>query len=136
MLHLANDQPCNVDVVELKLGNIDLGSQYRNSHGTVPGSDMLAWSPRQRALYGPAYMSTIEQKPLASNGPGAVRGSPSRYLHYAVFDALAPSSKSIFGRRKRKKAVIYVGRGARSYGIIGDWIPRGLIGWMLGFNGS
>lgn len=134
MLHLANDQPCNVDVIELKLGNIDLGPQYRHSHGTVTGTDMLAWSPQQRALYGPAYMSSIEQKPVASNGPGAIRGSPARYLHYAIFDAIAPSPKSMLGPRKRKKAVVYVGRGARSYGIIGNCIPSGLVGLMLGFR--
>jgi NAD(P)-dependent dehydrogenase (short-subunit alcohol dehydrogenase family) len=133
LLQLSNGSPCNIDVVELKLGNIDLGTQYRG-HGQVPGTDILAWSPQQRALYGPSYMSSIEQRPVASTGPSAIRGSPARNLHYAIFDSLAPSPKSIFGKRKRKRSVVYVGRGARSYGIIGDWVPSCLVGWMLGLG--
>lgn len=136
LLQFPNGSPCNIDVVELKLGNIDLGPQCRSAHGQVAGTDILAWSPQQRALYGPSYMSIIEQRPVASAGPSAIRGSPARSLHYAVFDALAPAPKSIFGKKKRKKPVVYVGRGARTYGIIGDWVPSSLVGWMLGLGRS
>ncbi|KAL1988067.1 hypothetical protein VTN96DRAFT_1098 [Rasamsonia emersonii] len=134
LLQFSNGSPCNIDVVELKLGNIDLGPQYRSAHGQVAGTDILSWSPQQRALYGPSYMSSIEQRPVASAGPSAIRGSPARNLHYAIFDSLAPAPKSIFGKKKRKKPVVYVGRGARTYGIIGDWVPSSLVGWMLGLG--
>jgi hypothetical protein len=79
-------------------------------------------------------MSSIEQRPVAPNGPSAVKGSPVRDLHHAVFDSLAPGDRSIFGKKKRKKPVVYVGRGSRSYGIIGDWVPTTLVGWMLGYG--
>jgi hypothetical protein len=51
-----------------------------------------------------------------------------------VLDALEPASRNIFGRRAHKKAVLYVGRGARSYRLIGDWMPSGLVGLMMGYR--
>ncbi|KKK18770.1 hypothetical protein P175DRAFT_0455241 [Aspergillus ochraceoroseus IBT 24754] len=124
----------NVDVVELKLGNIDLGPQYRTPQGHIAGTEVLTWSVQQRELYGPQYLNSIEQRPVASAGPSMVRGSPARNLHYAVLDALEPSTKNIFGRKATKTPVLYVGRGARSYHIIGQWAPPGLVGWMLGLR--
>ncbi|PKX89712.1 DUF1776 domain-containing protein [Aspergillus novofumigatus IBT 16806] len=126
----------NIDVVELKLGNIDLGPQFRDAQSHVTGTEVLAWSAQQRSLYGPQYLSSIEQRPVASAGPSTVRGSPARTLHYAVLDALEPASKDIFGRKIPKKRVIYAGRGARSYSIIGEWVPAGLVGWMMGLRGG
>lgn len=126
----------NVDVVEIRLGNIDLGPAYRNAQNQIAGTEVLAWSAQQRALYGPQYLSSIEQRPVASAGPATVRGSPARSLHHAVLDALEPASRGIFGRRVCKKPIMYVGRGARSYSVIGAWVPSGLVGWMMGYRGS
>ncbi|EAW08436.1 DUF1776 domain-containing protein [Aspergillus clavatus NRRL 1] len=124
----------NIDVVELKLGNIDLGPQFRDAQNHVTGTEVLAWSAQQRSLYGSQYLSSIEQRPVASAGPSTVRGSPAKMLHYAILEALEPASKNIFGRRVSKKRVLYAGRGARSYSIIGEWVPSGLVGWMLGLR--
>lgn len=131
LLHHHN----NIDVVELKLGNIDLGPQYRTPHGHIAGTEVLTWNQQQRAMYGSSYLSSIEQRPVASAGPSTVRGSPARNLHYAIFDCIAPAPKSIFGGgRRKKKQVVYVGRGARTYGFIGDWFPAGFVGWMIGLR--
>ncbi|OKL59512.1 hypothetical protein UA08_05110 [Talaromyces atroroseus] len=130
LLQFSNGASCNTDIVEMKLGNIDLGPHFRVPQ--VAGTEVLAWSHHHRSLYGPSYLSSVEQRPVASTGPNAVRGSPARVLHNAVFDSIAPSRKSVFGRKTRRKAVVYVGRGSRSYGIIGEWIPTSLVGWMLG----
>ncbi|KAF7592972.1 hypothetical protein BBP40_012208 [Aspergillus hancockii] len=127
-------QHSNIDVVELKLGNIDLGPQYRNAQSQITGTEVLTWTTQQRSLYGSQYLSSIEQRPVASVGPSMVRGSHARTLYYAVSDALEPASKDIFGRKKRKTPVIYAGRGAWSYSIIGDWAPNNLVGWMLGLR--
>ncbi|KAI9044152.1 DUF1776 domain-containing protein [Aspergillus affinis] len=127
-------QHSNIDVVELKLGNVDLGPQYRSPQSHITGTEVLAWSTQQRSLYGSQYLSSIEQRPVASAGPGTIRGSPARHLHYALMDALEPPSKDIFGRKKSKTPVFYVGRGARTYSIIGEWVPAGLVGWMLGLR--
>ena len=125
----------NINVVELKLGNIDLGPQYRHGQTQVVGTEVLAWNEQQRALYGPQYLSSIEQRPVATAGPSRVRGSPAKSLHYAVLDALEPPTRNMFGRRRAKTAVQYVGRGARTYSVIGEWVPGGLVGWMLGLRG-
>lgn len=129
-------QQANVDVVELRLGNIDLGPAYRSAQSQIAGTEVLAWSAQQRALYGSQYLSSIEQRPVASAGPATIRGSPARSLHYAILDALEPASRDIFGRRVSEKPVIYVGRGARSYSVIGAWVPSGLVGWMMGYRNS
>lgn len=124
----------NVDVVELRLGNIDLGPTYRNLQNQITGTEVLAWSAQQRALYGSQYLSSIENRPVASAGPSSVRGSPARALHHAVLDALEPVSPDFLGRKGRKTPVRHVGRGARSYSVIGAWVPSGLIGLMMGYR--
>jgi hypothetical protein len=63
-----------------------------------------------------------------------VRGSPARKLHYAILDALEPTSRDMFGRKTSKKSVMYVGRGARSYSMIGAWAPSGLVALMMGYS--
>lgn len=124
----------NVDIVEMRLGNIDFGPHFGNQQSQVSGTEVLSWTPQQRTLYGSHYLSSIGQRQVASSGPKAIRGSPARSLHYAVLAALEPPSKTIFGNNKAKKPVIYVGRGSRSYTIIGEWLPEGLVGWMLGLR--
>ncbi|KAJ5245690.1 hypothetical protein N7489_005786 [Penicillium chrysogenum] len=123
----------NVDVVELQLGNIDLGPTYRSGQNQIAGTEVLAWSTQQRALYASQYLSSVEQRPVASAGPSTVRGSPARNLHYAILDALEPTSRDMFGRKVSKKSVLYVGRGARSYSLIGAWGPSGLVALMMGY---
>lgn len=102
----------SIDVVELRLGNIDLGRQFRDlssgasstssptrqrnaaaasvNGGHVPGTEVLTWTPQQRTLYGSSYLGSLSssQNPL-------MRGSPVRTLHHAVYDALVPSPKSL-----------------------------------------
>ncbi|KAG0153953.1 hypothetical protein PDIDSM_1332 [Penicillium digitatum] len=124
----------NVDVVELQLGNIDLGPTYRNGQRQLAGTEVLAWSTQQRALYASQYLSSVEQRPVASAGPSTVRGSPARNLHYAILDALEPTSRDLFGRKVSKKPVMYAGRGAWSYSLIGAWIPSGLVALMMGYR--
>lgn len=131
IMQQSSDSSNNIDVVELKLGNIDFGSQYRPTHSHIAGTEVLTWTPQHRALYGPSYISSVEQRPIASTGSSLAHGSPARALHYAIFDSLTPPQKSLFGKRKRKKSVLYIGRGSRLYGIIGEWVPSSLVGWML-----
>ena len=56
--------------------------------------------------------------------PQRVQGSPLRELHLEVFDA-------IVGKRK---GVVHVGRGSRTYDYLGKAMPGGLAGWMLGLQ--
>lgn len=121
-----------IEVVELKLGNIDYG-RFRSGRDQNKGTEVLTWQPQQRALYGSPYLSTIDHRPGAAAGR-EYYGTPARELHFAVFDALAPPPKSWLGRRQRKKNTVYVGRGARTYAVIGNILPSGFIGWMLGLR--
>ncbi|EAS33720.3 uncharacterized protein CIMG_04744 [Coccidioides immitis RS] len=132
-LQLLESGHGSVDIVELKLGNLDLGRQFRNTNGQNKGTEVLTWQPQQRALYGPSYLSSIGHRVGRSSGAGSLHGTPAKELHFAVFDALAPRQKTIFGR-KRKQQVVYVGRGSRTYAIVGNVIPSMLIGWMLGLR--
>lgn len=52
-----------------------------------------------------------------------LRGTPLRTLHDSVFDALVA---------KKPRRTWYVGRGSLAYGIVGNWIPPTVIGWMMG----
>ncbi|KAA8575597.1 hypothetical protein EYC84_004729 [Monilinia fructicola] len=57
-----------------------------------------------------------------SIGGGHGKGSSLRELHNAVFDAM----------ERQNGGVIRVGMGSSVYGFIGAWVPRGLVGWMMG----
>lgn len=121
-----------VEVVELKLGNIDFGRQLKGGHRQNKGTEVLTWQPQQRALYGSSYLSNIESR--LGGSKSSFNGTPVRELHFAVFDALAPTQKSLLGWRKRKPHTVYVGRGSVAYSIIGKIVPSGVISWMLGLR--
>jgi hypothetical protein len=65
-------------------------------------------------------MSVTER---ASSGAGP-KGSPLRELHNAVFDAM----------ERGRGGTIRVGMGSAIYGFVGTWIPRGLVGWIMGIR--
>lgn len=52
-------------------------------------------------------------------------GSPLRELHIAVFDALT---------QKKPRRIWRVGRGSSTYDFVGNWVPAGLVGWMMGIR--
>ena len=56
-------------------------------------------------------------------------GSPLRLLHNGVFDA-------VVGRYSNRTQRIHLGRGSWTYDFVGKWVPRGVIGFMLGFGSS
>jgi len=59
----------------------------------------------------------------ATGGAGAVgKGSSLRELNNAVFDAMTSS----------RGGIVRVGMGSKTYGWVGRWVPRGLVGWMMG----
>ncbi|KAI5304551.1 hypothetical protein KEM56_006359 [Ascosphaera pollenicola] len=126
-------QASPIEVVEMKLGNLDLGPRQQRSNSARTGGELLAWNSQQRATYGEAYLTSVDNQPGRSPS-GTVTGSSMRELHFAIFDALQPASKSIFGWRKRKAETVYVGRGARTYALIGSTFPCVLSTWMFGLR--
>ena len=53
-----------------------------------------------------------------------MKGQSLRELHNGIFDAMV--------RGKGRNGTIFVGRGARSYDLVGRWIPDGIVGLMMG----
>jgi hypothetical protein len=129
----------DIHITELKLGNFDLGSTFARSTDTSANARSLGgsgsttasqsalthWHSSQRMVHTRAALGQIS----------LVRGSAVREFHNAVFDALVPAPTHILFGRWHWKGVkpneVYVGRGARLYGVIGNHVPQSWLGWMM-----
>jgi hypothetical protein len=118
-------QPLGIPVTHLQLGTFDtspFASHNRQLTVSSQRAEMLKWEESARHAYGKNY-ATVTSK---TGGGGVVgKGSSLRELNNAVFDAM------IWG----KGGVVRVGMGSRVYGFVGRWVPRGLVGWMMGVRG-
>ena len=110
-----------------------------NSIPINPGAraDVLTWPAPLRQSYGRQYISSLSHYP-SSAGPArrgsGIKGTPIRELCITVFDALGASITP--GQERGKGRFLYrVGTGSRLYEFIGEWLPRGLVGWLLGVGG-
>ncbi|KAK3719034.1 hypothetical protein LTR37_004598 [Vermiconidia calcicola] len=65
---------------------------------------------------------TAKQRREGQSAP-RLKATPLRRLHDSVFDALVS---------KRPRRTWHVGRGSLAYDIIGNWMPAGVVGWMMG----
>ena len=100
-----------VNVVQIRLGHFDYGASLSESQQLVPSQYSLRAEFARRRL---------EQKGVQKSS----RGQSLRELHNRVFDAMI--------RGKGRNGTIFVGRGARSYELVGKWIPDGIVAWMMG----
>lgn len=100
-----------VNVVHFRLGHFDYGTTLADSQQLVPSQYSLRAEFARRRL---------EQKGVKKT----VKGQSLRELHNGVFDAIV--------RGKGRNGTVFVGRGARSYDLIGKWVPDGVVGWMMG----
>ena len=100
-----------VNVVQFRLGYFDYGPTPTNNQQLVPSQ----YSPRAEFA-----RRRLEQKGVEK----PVKGPSLRELHNGVFDAMV--------RGKGRNGTIFVGRGARSYDLVGKWVPDGIVGWMMG----
>jgi NAD(P)-dependent dehydrogenase (short-subunit alcohol dehydrogenase family) len=114
-----------IDVCQFKLGTFDcsnVGGKHLQTIGS-PNTDL--WPTAARMSYGANYVNqtrVARSRGLLSQQNGS-SGSSLRELHKAVFDALT---------QKHPRRVWHVGRGSVTYEIVGNWLPSGLVGWMLG----
>lgn len=99
----------DINIVQLKLGAFDNASDR--------DAFKLAVALRHD---GPQEESFSSASPVAAD-TRRIRGTPLRELHLEVFDA-------IVGKRR---GTVYVGRGSRTYDLLGKVMPEGLVGWML-----
>ena len=100
-----------VNVVQIRLGHFDYGTTLSDNQQLVSSQYSLRAEFARRRL---------EEKGLEKS----VKGQSLRELHNRVFDAVI--------RGKGRNGTIFVGRGARSYDLVGKWLPDGIVGWMMG----
>ena len=62
----------------------------------------------------------LEEKGVS---PKDITGTSLKELHNNVFDAIV--------RGKGRNGTVFVGQGARMYGLIGKLVPDGIVSWMM-----
>ena len=115
--------PLDIPVSHLQLGTFDLSSfSPHNKQLTTQSqrAETLRWEDSSRLAYGRNFVSTSTGQ--FSRGLG--RGSSLRELNNAVFDAIVSG----------KGGLVRVGMGSSVYGFVGRWVPRGLVGWIMGLR--
>jgi hypothetical protein len=117
--------PLDIPVTHLKLGAFDFSTvhprnQLQAQTLQAQRAEMLCWPEGARQIYGRNFLSVAERGPSI----GGPKGSPLRELHNAVFDAMT----------RRKGGAVNVGMGSSVYEFVGTWVPKGLIGWMMGMR--
>ncbi|KAF8865278.1 DUF1776-domain-containing protein [Acephala macrosclerotiorum] len=116
--------PLNIPVTHLQLGTFDVSSFTHNKALVMTAqaqrAETLKWDEGSRQAYGRNFVAVSSR---GGGGVGAVgKGSSLRELNNAVFDAM------VSGRA----GTVRVGMGSRAYGFVGRWVPRSLVGWMMG----
>lgn len=104
-------QAQGVNVVHFRLGHFDYGAILSDNQQLVPSQ----YSPRAEFARRRLEQKGLEKPP---------KGQSLRELHNGVFDAIV--------RGRGRNGTIFVGRGARSYDLVGKWVPDGIVGWMMG----
>ena len=113
-----------IEVLQFHLGTFDLSSVGSKHHlQTRSIGSPHAWPATTRAL----YASNFEAQTRVAQSRGLLNqnGSSVRELHNAVFDALT---------QPRPAKLWRVGRGSVMYEVVCSWVPRGLVGWMMGLR--
>jgi NAD(P)-dependent dehydrogenase (short-subunit alcohol dehydrogenase family) len=114
-----------IDVIQFRLGTFDYSNVGPKHHlQTKTDTSPLAWPSTTRTLYASNFAN--QTRVAQSRGMfGQRSGSPLRELHNAVFDGMT---------QKWPRSVWCVGRGSVTYGLVGDWVPSSLVGWMMGLR--
>lgn len=115
-----------IHVVQFHLGTFDYSNVGPKHHvQTKAAPNPFAWPAATRELYANNFVNHTrigETRGLFSQNH---HGTSLRELHNAVFDAVT---------QKRPRKVWRVGRGSVTYGLVADWVPSGLVGWMMGLR--
>ena len=104
-------QAQGVNVVQFRLGHFDYGATLADNKQLVPSQYSLRAEFARRRL---------EQKGVEKS----VKGQSLRELHNRVFDAIV--------RGKGRNGMVFVGRGAKTYDLVGRWVPNSVVSWMIG----
>lgn len=101
----------------------------------LSGSATLMWPLSARSLYAQNFLTQgrigsnngifTQSNGVYTESGTSPKGSSLRELHHAVFDTLT---------QRRPNKVVRVGRGSLTYELIGQLVPSGLVGWILGIR--
>lgn len=106
-------QSQDVNIVQFQLGQFDYGLWVEDDRQQLVLSQHFSVAEATR------------QKPEKKDLPKQpAKGTSLRELHNDVFDAIV--------RGKGENGTIFVGRGSRTYDLVGKWAPAGIVGWMMG----
>ena len=105
---LRKEMSC-LNVVDMRLGHFDMGPNPDEKKQLVVSNNM------SRAEL---TKSRLQER--------IVKGSSLRALHNDVFDAVV--------RGKGRNGTIFVGRGSRTYDLIGRLVPGNVVAWMMGMR--
>ncbi|EFX04771.1 duf1776 domain containing protein [Grosmannia clavigera kw1407] len=131
----AELRPLGIPVTHIQLGTFDfsgfappprsaMAQQLSNTRIPPPAVvETLAWSEPARHVYGRNYTAQSTTALGSGRAIHGLRGTAMRDLHHAVFDVLDGSNTG---------SVVRVGLGANLYGFVGNFMPRGLVAWMMG----
>ena len=101
-----------VNVVQFKLGHFGSDLSVPENHQQLVLSQQMSRSQ--------ATKRRLEAKGMS---PKDITGTSLKELHNNVFDAIV--------RGKGRNGTIFVGQGARTYGLIGKLVPDGIVNWMI-----
>lgn len=113
-------QPQGLPFIHIKMGSFDLShgsKQHAIAVQNAVRADILTWPDSMRALYSRPYQRTAQIQSKTRS-----LGSPLRILNYTVFDALTARNPA---------RVYYAGKGAYLYSALPQFLPEGLVGWLL-----
>ncbi|KAF3939582.1 hypothetical protein ABW19_dt0201379 [Dactylella cylindrospora] len=108
-----------VEVVWIRTGTVDLGHSRQNNTSSATRADVLSWSPAVRSVYARGYMS--------AKAVGDVKGSSLKEVNGAIVAGMLD---------KKVRRTVFVGSGSVAYEAIARYMPRGVVGWMLGLRGG
>jgi len=118
-----------ISVCQLKLGNFDFSHLGARTHlQSISATRIYAWPASARLLYAQNFINQgriAEGKGVFGDTGSIAKSSSPRELHHAVFDALTQPSP---------RRVWRVGRGSLAYDLVGNWVPGGIVGWILGLR--
>jgi NAD(P)-dependent dehydrogenase (short-subunit alcohol dehydrogenase family) len=119
----AELRPLSIPVTHIQLGTFEF----------IHSTSMQAHDAGVRVINGEerppnTYSRTIMQNQALSPKDGARsgKGASLRHLQNTVFDVIDGSIAA---------EIIRVGLGASTYSLIGRWLPRTLVTWMMGIQG-
>ena len=99
-------QSQGVNVAQIKLGHFDFGAANGERQQIVQ-------------FHNPSRAELTKQRLQDVS-----RGTAIRQLHNGVFDTIE--------RGLGSGGTVFLGRGSRTYDLVGRFVPEGIVGWMMG----